>query len=119
MSMQSPENKENTQFIPPPTPLLKKIGFGTGVSVYHLDRSPCNHTLRSPWALKTVNRQHTASHFQERLEAEAKILQELNHPNIVGFRGFTKTQDGRKVLAMEECNESLGDLIERLSDKGG
>lgn len=66
--------------------------------MYYFDRSPCNHALRSPWALKTVNRQHAkTTQFQDRLEVEAKILQELKHPNIVGFRGFSKTQDGRKV----------------------
>lgn len=68
-----------------------------GVSVYHLDRSPCNHTNRSPWALKTINRQLIGTQLQKRLESEAKILQELKHPNIVGFRGFSKTEDGRKV----------------------
>ncbi|KAG8300487.1 hypothetical protein J6590_074770 [Homalodisca vitripennis] len=92
--------------------------MSTGVSVYHLDRSPHNHTVRSPWALKKVNRQHEASQFQDRLASEAKILQELKHPNIVGFRGFSKTDDGRQVLAMEVCNESLGNLIEESAENG-
>uniref|UniRef100_A0A1B6K9T6 Protein kinase domain-containing protein n=1 Tax=Graphocephala atropunctata TaxID=36148 RepID=A0A1B6K9T6_9HEMI len=122
MEFQSSDTKENdlpSNFVPPPTPLLKRIGYGTGVSVYHLDRSPCNHTVRSPWALKQVNRQHkTSTHFQERLESEAKILQKLKHPNIVGFRGFSRTEDGRQVLAMEECSESLGNMIEELAEGG-
>jgi len=106
--------------VPPPTPLLKRIGYGTGVSVYHMDRSPYNHALRSPWALKTVNRQHSGrSDFQERIETEAKILKQLKHPNIVGFRGYSMTEDGRKVLAMEECSESLGDLKEQMCESGG
>uniref|UniRef100_A0A1B6HCD9 Protein kinase domain-containing protein n=1 Tax=Homalodisca liturata TaxID=320908 RepID=A0A1B6HCD9_9HEMI len=121
MDCETSETKENnlpSDFVPPPTPLLKRIGYGTGVSVYHLDRSPHNHTIRSPWALKKVNRQHEASQFQDRLVSEAKILQELKHPNIVGFRGFSKTDDGRQVLAMEVCNESLGNLIEESAENG-
>ncbi len=47
--------------------------------------------------------------YVARLEKEAAILRTLNHPNIIGFRGFTKTvQDGPKNLVMEDGNESLG-----------
>ncbi len=48
----------------------------------------------------------------ERLRNEANILKTLNHPNIVGFRAFLCTPDGRECLAMEKCHISLGDLIE-------
>lgn len=48
----------------------------------------------------------------ERLRNEANILRKLNHPNIVGFRAFLKTSDGRECLAMEECHTSLADIIE-------
>lgn len=48
----------------------------------------------------------------ERLRNEAEILRKLKHPNIVGFRAFVKTTDGRECLAMEECHTSLGDLLE-------
>ncbi len=47
--------------------------------------------------------------YVARLEKEAAILCTLNHPNIIGFRGFTKTvADGPKNLVMEDGNESLG-----------
>lgn len=36
----------------------------------------------------------------------------MNHPNIVGFRGLKKLQDGRDTLMMEECTASLGDILE-------
>lgn len=49
----------------------------------------------------------------KRLRKEADILRQLNHPNIVGFRAFLKTLDGRECLAMEECHTSLCDLIEK------
>ena len=41
------------------------------------------------------------------------MLKNLNHPNIVGFRGFTKSEDGRDVLVMEDCDASLGDILEQ------
>jgi PDZ-binding kinase len=53
-----------------------------------------------------------------RLKDEAKILKKLNHPNIIGFRAFVKAVDGRDCLAMEECDTSVGDLIESRSDDG-
>lgn len=67
------------------------------MSVYHLDRSPLNHAVQSPWAIKKLNRQHKSIQFQNRLEKEAEILKDLKHPNIVGYRGISKTADGRKV----------------------
>lgn len=54
----------------------------------------------------------------ERLRNEAEILKKLNHPNIVGFRAFVKTSDGRECLAMEECHTSLGDVLELMGETG-
>ncbi|PSN34197.1 Phosphoenolpyruvate phosphomutase [Blattella germanica] len=54
----------------------------------------------------------------DRLKDEADILQRLNHPNIVGFRAFVKAEDGRDCLAMEECDTSIGDLVEERDDGG-
>lgn len=45
-------------------------------------------------------------------------MKKLNHPNIVGFRAFVKCEDGRDCLAMEECDASVGDLIEIRSEQG-
>lgn len=41
----------------------------------------------------------------------------LNHPNIVGFRGLPATKDGRTTLAMESCDSSLGDILEKRKDE--
>lgn len=68
-----------------------------GVNVYHLDRSPLDHKIRSPWALKKVNKTHRGGEISKRMFDESEILKTLNHPNIVGFRGYTKTEDGREV----------------------
>nr|XP_058927349.1 lymphokine-activated killer T-cell-originated protein kinase isoform X1 [Kogia breviceps] len=70
----------------------------------------------SPWAVKKINprcNDDYQSMYQKRLTDEAKILKSLNHPNIIGYRAFTKASDGSLCLAMEYGGEkSLNDLIE-------
>lgn len=113
-----PEQGDHQNFFVPETPLLKKIGYGTGVGIYHLSRSPSSgKSPKSPWAIKKVLRKNIdCNNFAKLIRDEASLLRKLNHPNIVGFRGFTTTDDGREVLAMEECTESLGDIIEQRFD---
>lgn len=127
--------QENKLFIPA-TPDLKRLGYGTGqydiffpsslystkvnncftnnsgVGIFHV--SPRNGVFNSPWALKKLLRGTKCNQtiMGERLRNEANILRKLNHPNIVGFRAFLKTSDGRECLAMEECHTSLADIIE-------
>lgn len=62
----------------PPSPLLKILGYGTGVQVFCLDRSPKFGEYRSPWAVKKIaknfsNHSNTKS-YQSRLREEAEIL---------------------------------------------
>jgi len=116
----------------PPSPALKKLGWGTGVSVYCFPRSkekscpistpktPSNRLAvlkggnvgSSPWAVKKVNRA-APEIVVERLREEAQVLRTLNHPNIVGFRQVTTSCDGRIEMAMEFGGEgSLYDKIE-------
>ncbi|XP_059045243.1 lymphokine-activated killer T-cell-originated protein kinase-like [Achroia grisella] len=102
----------------PPSPFLNRLGYGTGVSVMQLVRSPRAGQIRSPWALKMLNKrvkQHKV--YSERITIEAELLQRMSHPNIVGFRAFSKTKT--LYLGMEACDVSLGDLIEkRVEDSG-
>lgn len=119
----------------PPSPCLKKIGYGTGnfvfktiilhlkneffpgVAVYELQRSPAFNQFRSPWAIKKlIKRKNENGPIQTRLKNEAEVLRKLVHPNIVGFRAFLQGDDGKSLLAMEECNSCLGDLIEDRND---
>lgn len=108
-------------FAMPASPFMKKFGYGTGVSVYLMKRSP-KGLSRSPWAVKKVNKQCDKSSknlYEKRLNEEAKILKNLQHPNIVGYRGLAKTTDGSLCLAMEYGGEkSLHDLIDDRSEKG-
>uniref|UniRef100_A0A8U7MMV3 Uncharacterized protein n=1 Tax=Corvus moneduloides TaxID=1196302 RepID=A0A8U7MMV3_CORMO len=94
---------------------MQKLGFGTGVSVYLMKRSP-RGLSHSPWAVKKINSGCSRSQrslFQRRLQEEAQILRNLRHPNIVGYRALTKAPDGSLCLAMEFGGEkSLNDLIE-------
>lgn len=99
----------------PASPYMKKIGFGTGVAVYELQRSPISNKENSPWAIKKlVNRNNLKCKqmLNSRVRTEAEVLRKLNHPNIIGFRAFAQEKDGRNVLAMEECPNCLGDMIE-------
>jgi len=96
----------------PATPFLKKLGFGTGVSVYLYERSPQAGAVRSPWAMKKINKRHAASIFGDRLEEEANVLKSLSHPNIIGYRAFKKGADGVHTLVMESGQKSLFDHIE-------
>nr|XP_056708471.1 lymphokine-activated killer T-cell-originated protein kinase [Euleptes europaea] len=99
----------------PASPFMQKLGYGTGVSVYLMKRSP-KGISHSPWAVKKINPKCDSSHrdtYQKRLNEEAKILKDLEHPNIVGYRAFTEARDGSMCLAMEYGGEkSLNDLIE-------
>ena len=77
-------------------------------------------SCRSPWAVKKVNKRHALSQFGDRLEDEAKVLKSLSHPNIIGFRGFNKREDGTHALVMEDGHKSLLDVIdERCEEEAG
>ncbi|XP_015270649.1 PREDICTED: lymphokine-activated killer T-cell-originated protein kinase [Gekko japonicus] len=99
----------------PASPFMQKLGYGTGVNVYLMKRSP-KGISHSPWAVKKINPKCDSGQrntYQKRLNEEAKILKDLLHPNIVGYRAFTEAKDGSMCLAMEYGGEkSLNDLIE-------
>uniref|UniRef100_A0A663MEA9 PDZ binding kinase n=1 Tax=Athene cunicularia TaxID=194338 RepID=A0A663MEA9_ATHCN len=70
----------------PASPFMQKLGYGTGVNVYLMKRSP-RGLSRSPWAVKKINskcNRGPQNIYQQRLKEEAKILKNLQHPNIVG-----------------------------------
>ncbi|EDW05527.1 lymphokine-activated killer T-cell-originated protein kinase [Drosophila mojavensis] len=116
------ENVQNnsTPIRIPPSPMLKTLGHGTGVSVYRLDRSPKLGRIRSPWAVKRITQRTRAKKdtlFNDRIIHEAAILRKLNHPNIVGFRGVIKSSEGVDALALEMCSTSLGSILEERHDE--
>lgn len=45
-------------------------------------------------------------------------MKNLDHPNIVGYRGFDSLEAGKEYIAMEYCNTSLGDLLQTRYDEG-
>ncbi|CAL7947718.1 unnamed protein product [Xylocopa violacea] len=103
----------------PASPFLKQIGYGCGVNVFSLERSPKVGFTRSPWAIKKRNSKIVENKkYTDRIRFEAEILRKLNHPNIVGFRGFTEVSNGEPCLAMEKLDASLGDKIEEKLDIG-
>ena len=52
----------------------------------------------------------------KRMDKEAEILRKLKHPNIIGFRGFKRTPDGSRILAIENGQRALFDIIEDRRD---
>ncbi|GLD49747.1 lymphokine-activated killer T-cell-originated protein kinase [Lates japonicus] len=104
----------------PASPFMKKLGCGTGVNVYLMNR--VEKMNASPWAVKKINSKCASRQvavYQKRLNKEAKVLKGINHPNIVGFRAFATAKDGSKCLAMEYGGEqSLNDLIEKRREDG-
>ncbi|XP_058826067.1 serine/threonine-protein kinase 3 [Topomyia yanbarensis] len=105
----------------PSSPFLQRLGFGTGVDVLRIKRSPTKNSNKSPWAIKMLSRRGTperAKLFGDRLTEEANILRSLDHPNIVGYRGFDSLEAGKEYIAMEYCNTSLGDLLQLRYDNG-
>ncbi|KAL0842485.1 hypothetical protein ABMA28_014579 [Loxostege sticticalis] len=102
----------------PPSPFLNRLGYGTGVNVMQLVRSPRAGQMRSPWALKMLNKRvKPCKVYSERLKVEADLLQRMSHPNIVGFRAFSK--DKILYLGMEACDLSLGDMIGKRAEDDG
>lgn len=88
--------------------------------MFRWDRSPRPDAVRSPWALKKLDKRDLPKVFEQRLKKEAELLKNLNHPNIVGFRACVPGKDGRMTLAMESCESSLADRIEdRKNDELG
>ncbi|XP_067881796.1 lymphokine-activated killer T-cell-originated protein kinase homolog isoform X1 [Heterodontus francisci] len=112
-------NENHASLVIPASPFMKKLGYGTGVNVYLMKRSPTGKS-NSPWAVKKINSMCNVkqkSVYLKRLQEEAKRLKDIEHPNIVGYRAFTKANDGTPCLAMEFGGEkSLNDLIEERSE---
>ncbi|XP_014472888.1 PREDICTED: lymphokine-activated killer T-cell-originated protein kinase isoform X3 [Dinoponera quadriceps] len=100
----------------PASPFLERIGYGTGIAVYMLERSPKIGCIRSPWAIKKLLKGRNNEASDGRLRLEADFLRQLEHPNIVGFRAFTAGADGKPCLVMEALDISLGDKIEQKQD---
>ena len=83
-----PAETEYSPITIPPSPMMKKLGCGTGVIVYKLDRGSFSPSLgttrRSPWAIKKAKRMRQEA--LERLKRESEILKMLDHPNIISYR---------------------------------
>ncbi|XP_068198298.1 lymphokine-activated killer T-cell-originated protein kinase homolog [Antennarius striatus] len=120
MRVRSHGSNGGTPITIPASPFMKKLGCGTGVNVYLMNR--VGKLNASPWAVKKINSKCATKQldiYQKRLNEEAEILKGINHPNIVGFRALATAKDGSKCLAMEYGGEqSLNDLIEKRRENG-
>merc|ERR1719210_1005968 len=98
----------------PASPMMKRLGYGTGVNVYMLKRNPKNDVPRSPWAVKRLNQygKKNKDRIMARMANEIDILKQFSHPNLIAFRTEYKAQD---AFAMEMGDYALSDRIEQLS----
>lgn len=78
----------------PGSPLMSRLGYGTGVAVYLFNGSV--KKTKSPWAIKKcLKGKSNDKTYSTRLAVEAEVLRSLSHPNVVGFRSYTEADDGR------------------------
>lgn len=82
-----------------------------------MERSPTRDGVpRSPWVIKKADISPLIAHELRRvertLEYESRLLSEISHPNIVGFRAAQRAPDGQLILALEACDCSLYSLIQ-------
>ena len=79
------------------------------------ERSPrSGGSARSPWAIKKTSKGLRDPLIVQRMDQEADILKKLNHPNIIGYRGYKRDSDGGRILAVENGQKALFDMIEEL-----
>ncbi|EDW25458.1 GL26415 [Drosophila persimilis] len=113
----SPENGQDisSPIRIPASSSMKTLGFGSGVKVYRLDRSPRRGQIRTPLAVKRMTQDAVEKRemvFNERILHEAQILGKLKHPNIVGFCGLVTSLEGLNSLVLEICGNSLGSILD-------
>jgi eukaryotic-like serine/threonine-protein kinase len=87
---------------------LGRGGFGEVYRVWHL-------FLNEPRALKILLRTRFEAEMEARaLAAEARVLRQLQHPNIVKVEDVDETEEGRPFVVMEYVEgESLRNLLDR------
>lgn len=80
----------------PASPLMRKLGYGTGVAVYLLPNKLKKNQTSSPWAVKKcLKLKQDNAMYSKRLHFEAEVLRGLSHKNIVGFKAYELSSDGR------------------------
>lgn len=104
---------QDSPLIIPPSPLMKRLGCGTYVTIYRYKRVKPSGIVGSPWAIKKAKKGHARKSILDRLASEATILRNLRHPNIVLFKKFNETTNGDVCLSMEAFGKGLDDIIFR------
>jgi serine/threonine-protein kinase len=77
----------------------------------------CEHPTLKKWiVLKVIRPDHASKpHVSDRFLAEARLLSEIEHPNIVGVHDFGSFADGTLYLTMEYLEgETLGAYLKRV-----
>jgi serine/threonine protein kinase len=89
---------------------LAEIGGSTFATVYRATEADTGRNV----ALKVVKADSVHDHLRETFDQEIRALGKVSdHPNIVTLYRAVTTADGRPVLVLELCRESIADQVER------
>ena len=94
----------------PASPMMKRLGYGTGVNVYMMKRPAKNEMPRSPWAVKRLNnygKKHK-ERIMERMKNEITALKQFNHLNLIAFRAEYHAQATWYYLLVSSVNLHFG-----------
>ena len=99
------------------TPISKKVGYGTGVSVYKLSElTPNGKNFSSPWALKKITtKSRLRNVVKERLHKEAELLRTLNHSCIIKLK--YNSENVSESISLEYGGDSLASILEKIANE--
>eukprot|EP00965_Chrysotila_dentata_P154209 5096630-Pleurochrysis_carterae.AAC.2 len=101
LTISPPPDLRRDSLTVPCSATLRHLCKGSGVSVYRLERSPDRGVPRSPWVLKKANVSPLAFREVRRVEStlthEARLLSQISHPHIVGFRAAQVRHRSRRA----------------------
>ncbi|EAR85026.2 plant dual-specificity MAP kinase kinase family domain protein (macronuclear) [Tetrahymena thermophila SB210] len=92
---------------------LKLLGEGSFGKAYLVE----SQSDKSKWVIKQISLDAMSPEEKKESYKEAKILEQLNHPNIVKFKEIYKTKSGKLCIVMEYADG--GDLSQKIQKQRG
>ncbi|KAL4440853.1 hypothetical protein ABPG74_013834 [Tetrahymena malaccensis] len=92
---------------------LKLLGEGSFGKAYLVE----SQSDKSKWVIKQISLETMSPEEKKESYKESKILEQLNHPNIVKFKEIYKTKSGKLCIVMEYADG--GDLSQKIQKQRG